>query len=48
MICAHKCSYDLELTVKIRSVKTEFFEPLDRCEEQLVAEDRWTAEEQNW
>ena len=37
----------LELAVKIRLSKTEFFEPLDRCEAQLVAKDRWTAEEQN-
>ena len=26
---------------------TEFLEPFDRCEAQLVSEDRWTAEVQN-
>ena len=41
-------AYDLKLAVKILSVITEFYEPLDLCEVQLVAEDRWTAEEQIW
>ena len=38
----------LWLAVKILSVKTEFFEPFDRYEAQLVAEDSLTAEVQNW
>ena len=48
LLCARKCCWVLWLAVKIRSVKTEFLEPFDRCEAQLVSEDRWTAEEQNW
>ena len=44
-ICARKCFDSL---LRFNQLITEFFEPIDRCEAQLVAEDRWTAAEQNW
>ena len=38
----------LNLAVKFRTVANRILEPFDRCEAQLVIEDSWTAEVQNW
>ena len=52
-ICNAICVYVLCSRVLLNSLLrfdrliTEFLEAFDRCEAQLVIEDRWTTEEQN-